>query len=98
MKLDTGGCIYEGNTKEEILENINEHFEIVDQRSGYSYTYIRKQYFIKDFDITKSEAQKILDNPEMSFILNSSPVWCIVRAKLLWYSKYGKERKTLFDL
>lgn len=101
MILDCGGMTYQAESKEKILEMINEHFELINKKEGFKYTHLEKKYFKEDFTISKSAA--IYELEKQNNWLKSCVVGCIVKAKLSWFAKWGNnkvkfEKIQLFEL
>lgn len=93
-KLQVGSFWIKADTKEELLDYINENWnefykrEYSKGRFSYdSLNSIDKVYFSPNFNMTKNEAQRTLD-----YLWNrNSELYLNVKFKLTWYIKYGLE-------
>lgn len=91
-KLEVGSFWLKADTKEELLDYINENWNEFYKREyskgRFSYetlNSIDKVYFSPNFKMTKNEAQRNLE----SILNRTSEPYLNVKFKLKWYIKYG---------
>lgn len=87
-KVENHGFKIEADTKEDLLEAINNFFEKDPYNISNNFT--RDMFFKDDFNLTKEDAQGLLDNILGYFSFN----W-YARFKVQFYAKYGEKKSLL---